>query len=380
MSVYTGENVNDLSITTPTEGATPPSEVNNAIREIKDVIKNQWATIVKSAAYTLTPQDSLILVSGTTTITVPASTDVSSSTFLKEYTIIKTDAAGTNVTIARTGSDTFNGATSITLSKQYEAAEILGSGVADWKYLSINSTNVSDSITNITGDTTITAAQMTGRIRFYNSAQAAITLPAATAGLTAEFEINHSGGIRFIRNGSDTFACGGTSSLTAMPAGATYDIVVGGLYELTCYVAGVWTVKRRGVQPTFVLHKTDTQSVGTTFEKVTFATEILDNGSIVSSSRATPGISGIWKFGYRLYNGNANTDISMKVYKSGVALEYTEDNAINSSYNSNMSFSLPILVTDATQYYEIWGKCGAGTVDFYETNVQSIFWGERMSD
>ena len=73
MATYTGEDIIDLSVTTPTESATPPDEVNDAIREIKRVLKNQNATIVKSAAYTLTSADNVILVSGTTTITVPAS-------------------------------------------------------------------------------------------------------------------------------------------------------------------------------------------------------------------------------------------------------------------------------------------------------------------
>jgi len=162
MATYTGEDIIDLSVTTPTESATPPDEVNDAIREIKRVLKNQNASIVKSSAYTLTSADSVILVSGTTTITVPASTDVSSSAFVKTYIIIKTDAS-TTLTIARSGSDTFNGATSISMTKQYEAAIIIGSGVADWKYLPINDLIAGTDYLTPTGDGSgLTGISITG--------------------------------------------------------------------------------------------------------------------------------------------------------------------------------------------------------------------------
>lgn len=254
MSTYTAENVKDLDITTPTESSTPPSEVNNSDREIKDVIKNQWATIVKSAAYTLTPQDSLILVSGTTTITIPASTDVSSSAFFKEYTIIKTDAAGTNVTIARTGSDTFNGATSITLTKQYEGAKIFGSGVADWKFLRIKELvagtdylaptgdgsgltgiSTSDTITNMpAGAYTVTAAQCTGRTTLTNAGAGASSvtpaLPAGAANYVIHFNHVDSGDLVIDPNGTqhlyiDGVSLGAGVALTSKKKGAKYTLV-----------------------------------------------------------------------------------------------------------------------------------------------------------
>src|SRR3990172_1811618 len=217
MGTYTGEDIIDLSVTTPTESATPPDEVNDAIREIKRVLKNQNATIVKSSAYTLTSADSVILVSGTTTITVPSSTDVSSSAFVKTYIIIKTDAS-TTLTIARSGSDTFNGATSISMTKQYEAAIIIGSGVADWKYLPINDLiagtdyltptgdgsgltgiSTSDTVTNLSAaSTNITAAQCTGRTKINNSGRttnlSTAVLPASAANLMCWFDIVDSGG------------------------------------------------------------------------------------------------------------------------------------------------------------------------------------------
>ena len=90
-AAYTGLSINDLGTSTPTESGTQPREVNNSIREIKTVLKNQWHIGSKTANYTMTTSDSIIHIpSGTWTITVGTPTTVASNDFTKIYIIKNT--------------------------------------------------------------------------------------------------------------------------------------------------------------------------------------------------------------------------------------------------------------------------------------------------
>lgn len=246
----------------------------------------------------------------------------------------------------------------------------------------------SDSVTNISAGTyTVTAAQMTGRVRFYNSIQTAITLPAAAVGLTATFEINHIGGIRFIRNaapGTDTFTCGGTAGLTALPVGGTtYDIVIGGLYELTCYVAGTWTVKRKGVQPSFsakpnVGNQAITGGGGDT--KIQFNDEINDNNNDydpTTNYRHTPLIPG--KYDYIITIDTvivATNDITFIAKKKGSTYKYFTD-TIPAGHERGKVLSILAENMDSTDYLEAFINSSANTTVY---DARSWFMGVRRSD
>lgn len=141
MPTYTGANIKDLSVSTPTEGATPPSEVNDSIREIKTVYKNQNAVASKTADYILTNADSVIYVSasgGNVILTLPQQSSVSSSTFIKEYIIVRTDTSANTVTIDPYLTETVNGASTYTVpvlsSATYPSViHLIGNGGTDWK-------------------------------------------------------------------------------------------------------------------------------------------------------------------------------------------------------------------------------------------------------
>jgi hypothetical protein len=135
MPTYTGNNIKDLVVSTPTEGATPPSEVNDAIREIKTIYKNQNAVASKTANYTLTNADSVIYVSaasGNVILTLPQQSGVSSSGFIKEYIILRTDTSGNTVTINPYSGETIGGASSVTVVIG-STRHIIGNGGTDWK-------------------------------------------------------------------------------------------------------------------------------------------------------------------------------------------------------------------------------------------------------
>lgn len=100
MSVYTSTTLKGLDTAAPIEGTAPPSETNDAIREIKTVIKNHNAIVAKSADYTLTVSDYIVNVTGTTSITLPTASTVASATVAKEYIIMNKGVA--TVTIVGT--------------------------------------------------------------------------------------------------------------------------------------------------------------------------------------------------------------------------------------------------------------------------------------
>lgn len=124
----------DLDFTTPTEGATTPSEVNNAIREMKRCFKNEHAVIAKTAAYTMLETDFLVRVTNATTITLPPVANVSSSTFTRAYCIVN-DGSGV-VTIEGNGSEQINGGLNIKITDQYGAVFLYANGT-NWRAVGV---------------------------------------------------------------------------------------------------------------------------------------------------------------------------------------------------------------------------------------------------
>lgn len=84
--------------------------------------------VAKSSAYTIVAGDSTILATGTTTITLPTAVGVTG----RQYTIKKTDAGGTNVTVAGNGVELIDGANTVVLNTQYEAVTVQSDGTQWW--------------------------------------------------------------------------------------------------------------------------------------------------------------------------------------------------------------------------------------------------------
>jgi hypothetical protein len=88
------------------------------------------AVTTKTSAYTATPSDSEIRVDCTSrpvTITLPAATATG-----QIYRVKKIDATANAVTVACTGIDTVNGATSLTLSAQYNGITLVDGAAGAW--------------------------------------------------------------------------------------------------------------------------------------------------------------------------------------------------------------------------------------------------------
>lgn len=91
------------------------------------------AVTTKTASYTITSSDDIIL--GNTnaiTLTLPAASSNSGKVF-----VIKKIGSDTNaVTVARAGSDTIDGVTSLVLTTQYDYVQIISDGSATWEVVS----------------------------------------------------------------------------------------------------------------------------------------------------------------------------------------------------------------------------------------------------
>ncbi|HTY12843.1 MAG TPA: hypothetical protein VMD02_01500 [Candidatus Omnitrophota bacterium] len=90
------------------------------------------ATNNQSSNYTITANDSVIFVnanSADVTITLPAA---SSSTIGRVYYIYKTDASAHFVLVARNGSDTVNGTSSVSTNTPYNCMRVIGVTSSSW--------------------------------------------------------------------------------------------------------------------------------------------------------------------------------------------------------------------------------------------------------
>lgn len=112
-TTYTAVIPKDLDLTTPTEGSTKPSEVNNAFREIKTVYLNQLKITAITGTYTVVGTETVIIGSSTSPylVSFPTPSSVATGTITKEF-VIKNRNTGTitlNITVDGVGSPTVTG-------------------------------------------------------------------------------------------------------------------------------------------------------------------------------------------------------------------------------------------------------------------------------
>ncbi len=89
-----------------------------------------FVTASKTADYTITSSDTVIMASasgGNVVITLPLASTVSGYRFY----VKRTDSSGNTVTLARSGSNTIDGATSHTLDAQYTSVTVVSDG-SNW--------------------------------------------------------------------------------------------------------------------------------------------------------------------------------------------------------------------------------------------------------
>lgn len=122
----------DASGTLLLDGATQTSPIiNTATLNSPTINGESIAFSAKTSNYTLLTTDDAITVdatSGNVTITLPAASSVPG----KLYRVKRIDASGNTVTIARAGSDTIDGATSVSLTAQYQAKTLLRQTSTTW--------------------------------------------------------------------------------------------------------------------------------------------------------------------------------------------------------------------------------------------------------
>lgn len=115
----------------PTTGVVNDVMLNAASGVTNWAQRHARSVLTKTGTYTILATDELILCStsgGAFALTLPAA----SSAPGKSFKIQKTDSSSNALTISRAGSDTINGATSITLTVQYESTELISDGTSAW--------------------------------------------------------------------------------------------------------------------------------------------------------------------------------------------------------------------------------------------------------
>jgi hypothetical protein len=96
-------------------------------------INGSFTTSTQTSNYTITSTDTVVFAdatSGNVTITLPAASGLTGYRFY----VKRVDSAGNTVTVARSGSDTIDGQTSVTMSMQYMAIGLVSNG-SNWYIL-----------------------------------------------------------------------------------------------------------------------------------------------------------------------------------------------------------------------------------------------------
>ena len=115
------------------QGEVNADRLNQSMADLSQVVNApaRDAVTTVDAAYTVEFEDGLILANstgGALTVTLPLAATMTG----RVVTVKRVNGGGNNVTIARSGSDTLDGATSLTLSSQYQSYTLQSDGSAGW--------------------------------------------------------------------------------------------------------------------------------------------------------------------------------------------------------------------------------------------------------
>ncbi len=335
----------DLDWDTPTEGATPPAEVNNAIREAKRVLKVESAIITTTGNLQLTEQHSTVLINGAHTITLPTIANVSSSTFTRRYRIINISAS-TGVLKTKAGGETLNGSdyssTGLNLATQYAEYLIYGNGTVWYMEQALSA----DTISEMTAATGVTVDGV----------------------LNKDSKVTASGGV---------------------DAGTSPGVITDIIAEKTG-AAGVtidsFKIKDNAPDPTswpsFSVHKNGTlqSTIGTPLEIITWSTEIFDTNSDFTSNRFTPTVAGKYLLTAQLsffvwQNENA---LQIAIYKNGGLSNRT---TLRTTGGNDQEVIITAIVdaNGSGDYFEVYGANASATDGVDGTASRTFFMGSRIA-
>lgn len=123
------------SATTPTWHTDASSLFNTTFSGTYNIVRDDAIVSTGSSSISLTNQRfvNVDATAGAKTVTIPAASSNKGVTF----TIKKKDVSANAVTVVRTGSDTFDGATSVSLASQYDSTTIYSDGANWWIMASV---------------------------------------------------------------------------------------------------------------------------------------------------------------------------------------------------------------------------------------------------
>lgn len=287
---YTAATIPALDVTTPTASTATIDEINDAIREIKTVLKYQFTPVAITngdSPYTAVTTSSIILAnatSGAITINLPTAASIAGRT----YVIKKTDSSTNAITVDGYSSETIDGETTLTIANPNEVYVIVSNGtnwVIEGQY------NISR-VFNKTANYTILDHEADGLTTFSNdgdSGNIEFTLPSANANRKISFICAESDYLFTITAASeDSIRIGGNQNDIT---DSVYGYNAGDSVELVAINATEWIALNEGSQafkPAGMGYLCGSNIGGTPFKdviKINFGTEAgAWSGSFLDSS------------------------------------------------------------------------------------------------
>lgn len=400
MSTYTGTNLKDLDTSTggtgtPIEG-NAPSELNDAIREIKRVLKSHYATRTETLAtpYTLAATDEVIYANAATgTINLPQQSSVSSSSVVKRYIIIKMHATAGAITIDGYTTETINGATTQTLTNQYDYMVILGNGGTDWlienrKFGSDVITMASKSIWEAEGAAIASAAttdiwttdgntaHITGTVTITSLG----TAPQAGAWKKVIFD-----GVLLLTHGTNLNLQGSANITTAANDFAFVYADTTTSLRVVYNKADGTAVSGGGNALSFSVHKNGTNQTGIisgVWTVLTWSTEEWDTQNNFASNTFTPTIAGKYHLIAQIKWGAAVDAIILivAIYKNGVPYKYREIRSSGAAADQTSGVSCIADANGTTDYFNayVYHNMGSDQVANGDT-AATFFQGHKIN-
>lgn len=379
-------------IDAPTQAA---NAANSAAQAAASAASGMYSAVQdKSANYTIVAGDAGDLIrvtttSGAVTITLPTISAVGDGF---KIAVVKWTSDANAVNIARSGSDTINGATSAQIGSQYSQIILVADGETSTWFASqsgLGATNVN--IDNFSGNGSTTAFTLTSdpstenntsvfisgvyqQKNTYSVSGTTLTFSTAPPSGTGNIEVAYATplAIGTPSDGTVTTAKIANANVTAAKL-ANLSTIPSTAGNIT--VPGVTgTMMVSGNMPAFSAIMSANQTItSSTFTKVQFNTEDFDTNSNYDTTnyRFTPTVAGYYQFNASIYPNTSVTFTEASLYKNGSLFK----RGFSSSNNGIGQLSVLIYLNGTTDYVECYANIAGTTPAISNSNPLTWFTG-----
>lgn len=302
--------------------------------------------------------------SGAVTITLPT---ISTVTDGFKVAIVKWTGDANAVTVARSSTNTINGATSVTIGAQYSSTIFVADFETDqWFAASsgLGATNIA--VDAFSGNGSTTAFTLSGDPGSENNTQVFVSGvyqekdTYSVSGTTLTFSTAPPTGTSNIEVVSSSPLAIGTPSDGTVTTAKIADANV-----TTAKIADANVTQAKlaagvaGNGPAFSAYQSSSQTLtSATFTKLLFQTEEWDTNNNFASSTFTPTVAGYYLITGAMEVTSAVTQIVLRLYKNGAVWKNFSNT--NTSVVSALNGSAMVYCNGTTDYVELYGYAGTG--------------------